>query len=84
MNQVKVKILKTTITAEYGTLVEGAQLRTSSDFAAHLVDDCGAAEYVTDAAPTADDSGEENKGAGNSTAPEVPKRAARQQKAADK
>ncbi|MTW11425.1 hypothetical protein GM658_12540 [Pseudoduganella eburnea] len=50
MNQVKVKILKTTVTAQYGTLAEGAQLRTSPEFASHLVDDCGAAEYVIDAA----------------------------------
>lgn len=46
MNQVKVQILKTTITAMYGTLLEGAQLRTSPEFAAHLVDECGAAKYA--------------------------------------
>lgn len=44
--QVEVEILAQTITAQYGVLSQGDILRTSAEFAAHLVDDCGAAKYV--------------------------------------
>jgi hypothetical protein len=44
--QVEVEILVQTITAQYGVLSQGDILRTSAEFAAHLVDDCGAAKYV--------------------------------------
>lgn len=43
---VEVKIKGTVITAQYGTLSDGDILRTSPAFAAHLVDDCKAAEYT--------------------------------------
>lgn len=49
--QVEVEILVQTITAQYGVLSQGDILRTSSEFAKHLVDDCGAAKYC--AAPIA-------------------------------
>jgi hypothetical protein len=44
MTSVKIKGL--VITSQYGTLSDGTILRTSAEFAKHLVDDCGAAEYV--------------------------------------
>lgn len=34
------------MTSQYGTLSTGDILRTSKEFAAHLVDDCAAAKYV--------------------------------------
>jgi len=43
---VKVKIKATVITAQYGTLTSGDILTTNAEFAKHLVDDCGAAEYL--------------------------------------
>ena len=43
---VEVEILGCVVTAQYGTLSTGDILRTSAEFAAHLVDDCGAAKYV--------------------------------------
>ena len=49
--QVKIKILGQAITARYGTLNTGDLLTTDAAFAKHLVEDCGAAEYV--AAPKA-------------------------------
>jgi hypothetical protein len=52
--QVEVEILVQTITAQYGVLSQGDILRTSPEFAKHLVDDCGAAKYKkapTTAAP---------------------------------
>lgn len=97
MNQVKVQILKTTVTAMYGTLLEGAQLRTSPEFAAHLVDECGAAKYaVDDAVGTAPDAAPvpvalavDNDAAVKPDAPvqtsaQVPKRAARQARTSSK
>jgi hypothetical protein len=39
-------MLLTSITAQYGTLNQGDTLRTSPEFAKHLVEDCGAAKYV--------------------------------------
>jgi len=46
MNQVQVKITGQAITARYGTLSTGDMLVTDAAFAKHLVEDCGAAEYV--------------------------------------
>lgn len=46
MEQVQVKIKGTVTTSRYGSLSEGAILRTDAEFAKHLVEDCGAAEYV--------------------------------------
>ena len=43
----QVKILCQVVTAQYGTLSEGAILRTDDAFAKHLVHECGAAEYDT-------------------------------------
>jgi len=43
---VEVKIIGQVITAQYGTLSTGDILKTSPEFAKHLVDDCGAAKYV--------------------------------------
>lgn len=45
MQQVEVEILALTITAQYGTLQPGDILRTSADFARHLVEDCMAAKF---------------------------------------
>jgi hypothetical protein len=42
---VEVEILGQVITHQYGTLNTGDVLRTSAEFAKHLVDDCGAAKY---------------------------------------
>lgn len=44
--QVEVEILTQAITAQYGVLSAGDVLRTDAAFAAHLVDDCGAAKYT--------------------------------------
>ncbi|MDQ2822043.1 MAG: hypothetical protein M3Y65_16885 [Pseudomonadota bacterium] len=52
--QVEVEILVQTITAQYGVLSQGDILRTSAEFAAHLVDDCGAAKYCVVQAPAPD------------------------------
>lgn len=43
---VKVKILGSVVTQQYGTLKTDDILVTSEDFAKHLVDDCKAAEYL--------------------------------------
>jgi len=53
MDQVEVKITGQAITARYGTLSTGDTLVTDAAFAKHLVEDCGAAEYVTKAPATA-------------------------------
>ncbi|MCE3605827.1 hypothetical protein LXA47_19780 [Massilia sp. P8910] len=45
MELVEVEILGMTITQQYGTLAGGDVLRTSPEFARHLVEDCGAAKY---------------------------------------
>ncbi len=50
MNTVDVKMRGMVHTTRYGTLNTGDILRTDADFAKHLVEDCGAAEYV-DAQP---------------------------------
>lgn len=49
--QVRVRITRMAMTAQYGTLNAGTILRTSAEFAKHLVDDCEAAEYVETQAP---------------------------------
>lgn len=48
---VEVEILGCVMTAQYGTLSTGDILRTSEEFAAHLVNDCAAAKYVQAVAP---------------------------------
>jgi hypothetical protein len=47
-NQVEVEILTQTITAQYGTLAQGDKLRTSPEFAKHLVEDAKAARYTSE------------------------------------
>ena len=49
MEQVTVKITGQAITSRYGTLNTGDILRTDTEFARHLVEDCSAAEYDTKA-----------------------------------
>lgn len=51
MQQVEVEILALTITAQYGTLQPGDILRTSADFARHLVEDCMAAKFAVTPLP---------------------------------
>lgn len=46
MELIEVEILTTTITGQYGTLAQGDILRTSPEFARHLVKDACAAKYV--------------------------------------
>jgi hypothetical protein len=41
-----VKIKGTVITAQYGALSDGTLLRTSDEFAKHLVEEANAAEYM--------------------------------------
>lgn len=48
MDLVQVKIKGTVMTNRYGTLTSGDILRTDKAYAAHLVDECGAATYVTE------------------------------------
>lgn len=69
MNRVKVKILLQTITAQYGTLNAGDILRTSPEFAKHLVEDCMAAEYVKDEVDDASESA-----TGGESAVELPRK----------
>lgn len=45
---IKVKITGTVVTAQYGTLSSGDVLTTNEDFAKHLVEECAAAEYLTE------------------------------------
>jgi len=51
MQLVEVKITSTVVTAPYGTLMPGTILRTSPDYAKHLVEEAFAAIYL--AAPAA-------------------------------
>lgn len=44
--QVEVKIIKTVVTQQYGTLVSGDILKTDRAFAQHLVKECGAAQFT--------------------------------------
>lgn len=46
MELVEVEITGQAITARYGTLSTGTILRTDSEFAKHLVEDCAAAKYT--------------------------------------
>jgi hypothetical protein len=46
MELVEVEIVGQVVTAQYGTLNTGDILRANADFARHLVEDCGAAQYV--------------------------------------
>jgi hypothetical protein len=50
MELVAVEIQITTYTSQYGALSAGEILRTSPEFAKHLVEDAGAAKYVKAAA----------------------------------
>jgi len=43
---VEIEILGCVVTAQYGTLKQGDIVRTSAEFADHLVTDCGAAKYT--------------------------------------
>lgn len=44
---VQVKIKGIVTTSKYGTLSSGDILRTDAAFAKHLVEECGAADYLT-------------------------------------
>lgn len=55
MEAVKVKIIRTAVTAMYGTLSDGDILVTSAEFARHLVEDCKAAEYISIESPQQDE-----------------------------
>lgn len=46
MKQVEVEITGLVITSRYGTLKQGDILRTDSEFADHLVNDCSAAKPI--------------------------------------
>lgn len=46
MQIVEVEILTQAVTAQYGVLSQGDILRTSPEFAKHLVEDAGAAKYT--------------------------------------
>lgn len=50
-DHIQVRIKGIVATQRYGTLESGDILRTDAAFAKHLVEDCRAAEYCTDAAP---------------------------------
>lgn len=50
MNLVTLTIRGTVVTSRYGVLSSGDVLRTDSDYARHLVEDCKAADYA-DAKP---------------------------------
>ena len=51
MEQVEVEILTQTITSQYGVLSQGDILRTSPEFAKHLVEEANAAKYTAKAKP---------------------------------
>jgi hypothetical protein len=63
MDIVEVKIKGTVITNQYGALADGTILKTTPEFAKHLVEDCHAAEYVGKAivAPEKSETKEEPK-----------------------
>ncbi len=63
---VQVRIKGVVSMQRYGTLMSGDVLRTDAEFARHLVEDCGAAEYCSApaaevAAPTAGKPGRKKK-----------------------
>lgn len=68
-NQVEVEITSATVvTSQYGTLSLGDKLRTSKEFAKHLVDDAKAAKYTSARKAAADgDDGANDAGAGTGT-----------------
>lgn len=70
MELVEVEILTLTITSQYGTLTQGTILRTSPDFAKHLVEDAGAAKYVKGAAAKSD-APPDSKPSDGLTAPQI-------------
>jgi len=45
---VKVRMKAMAITSQYGTLSSGDILVTNEEFANHLVNECNAAEYITE------------------------------------
>lgn len=51
MAATEVEMLTTVVTAQYGTLMAKSVLRTSEEFAAHLVNDLKCAKYCSAAAP---------------------------------
>ncbi|NHZ93540.1 hypothetical protein F2P45_31740 [Massilia sp. CCM 8733] len=51
MKLVEIEILGMAITHDHGTLGQGDVLRTSPEFARHLVDDCKVAKYSKAKAP---------------------------------
>lgn len=51
MELVEVEILTQTVTSQYGVLSQGDILRTSPEFAKHLVEDASAAKYTKAKAP---------------------------------
>lgn len=53
MKQVKVKIRGIVATQRYGTLESGDVITTDEAFAKHLVEECGAGEYVPENATVA-------------------------------
>lgn len=48
---VRIKIRTTCITAQFGALSTGDILTCSEEFARHLVEDCKAADYITEPTP---------------------------------
>jgi hypothetical protein len=67
-NQVEVEILTQTITSQYGTLAQGDKLRTSPEFAKHLVEDAKAARYTSEPRKGAKaEEGADNEQAGGDT-----------------
>lgn len=67
----EIEILCTAHTATHGTLIAGRVLRVESAFAAHLVDECGAAKYtaVTKVATPKGDAKPAPPGGSNKMAP---------------
>lgn len=61
---VEVEILGCVITAQYGALKQGDILRTDAAFAAHLVNDCGAAKYTQAMEPVPEGEAVEGDGTG--------------------
>ncbi|MEH6436693.1 hypothetical protein [Massilia sp. DD77] len=66
MSQVQVRILCQVITAQLGTLNTGDIVRTDEAFAKHLVDDCGAAEYLQPMQPESADAEQSSARSGKS------------------
>ena len=47
----RIKIKSLVTTSQYGVLTPDTELRTSAEFARHLVEECQAAEYVKTQVP---------------------------------